>query len=218
MTDKIKIAIAEDHQLMRQGMVSLLKEEEHLDVVFDVGNGQELLDELKSQPVDIVLLDLDMPIISGQQALKIIQKKHPSTLVIIISMFYSDDFISECITTGARGFLPKNSDIEEVINAIDSVYAQGYYFDDKISKALLHKLVSEENVKPLFMNDELTEKEIEIIKLICEGNSNKEISVILQNSVRTIENHRNNIKEKSNSKNSAGIVIYAIKKGYYRVQ
>jgi len=217
MSEKIKIAIAEDHQLMRQGMVSLLKEEDHLEIVFDVGNGEELLNELSDHQIDIVLLDLDMSIISGQQALKIIQKKYPSTLVIIISMFYSDDFISECITTGARGFLPKNSDIEEVINAIDSVYSQGYYFDDKISKVLLHKLVSEENVKPLFMNDELTEKEIEVIQLICEGHSSKEISVILQNSIRTIENHRNNIKEKSNSKNSAGIVIYAIKKGCFRV-
>lgn len=217
MSDKIKIAIAEDHQLMRQGMVSLLKEEEHLDVVFDVGNGQELLNELKTNHVDIILLDLDMPIISGQQALKVINKEFPSTLVIIISMFYSDDFISECITGGARGFLPKNSDIEEVINAIDSVYSQGYYFDDKISSALLHKLVSEENVKPYFNNDELTKKEIEVTQLICEGHSNKEIAAILQNSVRTIEGHRNSIKEKSNSKNSAGIVIYAIKKGYYDI-
>lgn len=217
MNDTIKIAIAEDHQLMRQGMVSLLREEDHLEIVFDVGNGQELLNELDKTQVDIVLLDLDMPIVSGQQALKVIQKKYPSTLVIIISMFYSDDFISECITTGARGFLPKNSDIEEVINAIDSVFSQGYYFNDKISKVLLHRLISEENVKPSFLGGELSEKEIEVIKLICEGHSNKEISAILHKSVRTIEAHRNNIKEKSNSKNTAGIVIYAIKKGYFSV-
>ena len=217
MSDPIRIAIAEDHQLMRQGIVSLLKEEEDFKIIFDVGDGAQLLDQLKTNDIDIVLLDLDMPIINGQQALKVITKKYPETLVIIISMFYSDDFISECISLGARGFLPKNSDIENVIDAIHAIHTQGYYFDDKISKALLLKLISNKNVTPSFKAGLLTEKEVEILLLICDGKSNKEISLQLDNSVRTIEGHRAAIYEKSNSKNIAGLVIYAIKNGYYKI-
>jgi len=217
MDRKIKIAIAEDHQLMRQGMVALLNEENDLEVVFDVGDGAQLLEKLEEEVVDIVLLDLDMPIVSGQQALKVMVKKYPNTHVIIISMFYSDDFISECITIGARGFLPKNSDIEHVIDAIQAVNEQGYYFDDKISKALLLELISDKKVEPIFATDILTEKEIEVLKLICDGHTSKEISVILNKSVRTIEGNRVSIFEKTNSKNTAGLVIYPIKNKLYSI-
>ncbi len=218
MGRKIKIAIAEDHQLMRQGMVALLEEESDLEVTFDVGDGAELLKKLESDQVDIILLDLDMPIVSGQQALKVIVNKYPNTHAIIISMFYSDEFISECITIGARGFLPKNSDIENVIDAIHAVHEQGYYFDDKISKALLLELVSEKKVKPNFTSEMLTEKEVEVLKLICEGMTNKEISEVLCKSVRTIEGYRASVFDKTNSKNTAGLVIYAIKNNIYTIK
>lgn len=217
MGNKIRIAIAEDHQLMRQGIVALLSEEEDLEVVFDVGDGAQLLEKLETVQVDIILLDLDMPIVNGQQALKVIVKKYPNTHAIIVSMFYSDEFISECITIGARGFLPKNSDIENVVDAIQAVHEQGYYFDDKISKALLLELVSNKKVEPIFKAERLTEKEIEVLRLICDGKSNKEISIILSKSIRTIEGYRASIFEKSNSKNTAGLVIYAIKNKFYSI-
>ena len=134
MGSQIRIALAEDHQLVRQGMVSLLQEEDDFDVVFDVSNGSELLDALETQNVDIILLDLNMPIISGQQALKIISKRYEDILVIVVSSHYSDEFIWEAVNLGARGFLPKNSDIEEVEEAIRTVHERGYYFDDKLSK------------------------------------------------------------------------------------
>ena len=110
MKKPIRIAIAEDHDLVRQGMVALLKEEGDINLVFDVCNGFELLNQLKKQKVDIVLLDLEMPVVNGHQALKIITERHMDVQVIIISMHYSDAFISECITMGAKGFLPKNCD------------------------------------------------------------------------------------------------------------
>ena len=217
MSQTIRIAIAEDHQLMRQGIVSLLSEEEDFGIVFDVGDGAQLLEQLKTKPVDIILLDLDMPIVNGQQALKIITEIYPETHAIIISMFYSDEFITECMTIGARGFLPKNSDIEIVVDAIRAVFEQGYYFDDKISLELLNQLVSGKNVEPKFTDEVLSEKEIEVLKLICEGKTSKEISDILNKSIRTIEHTRVRISEKSNSKNTAGLVIYAIKNQVYKI-
>jgi len=218
MGRKIRIAIAEDHQLMRQGMVALLNEESDMVVTFDVGDGAQLLERLEKEQVDIILLDLDMPIVSGQQALKVIVKKYPNTHAIIVSMFYSDEFISECITIGARGFLPKNSDIENVIDAIQAVHEQGYYFDDKISKALLLELISEKKMEPIFTSEMLSEKETEVLRLICDGMTNKEISVELNKSVRTIEGYRSSIFEKTNSKNTAGLVIYAIKNKLYCIK
>ncbi len=218
MGRKIRIAIAEDHQLMRQGMVALLKEEQAFDVVFDVGDGAKLLEELEKEQIDIILLDLDMPIINGQQALKAIVKKYPHTHAIIVSMFYSDEFISECISLGARGFLPKNSDIENVIDAIVAVNEQGYYFDDKISKVLLHELISEKKVKPVFTSDAFTKNEIEVLQLICDGLTNKEIAERVNKSVRTIEGYRASMFDKSNSKNTAGLIIYAIKNKLYKVE
>ncbi len=218
MGRKIKIAIAEDHQLMRQGMAALLNEEDDLEVTFDVGDGAQLLERLEEEIVDIILLDLDMPIINGYQALKVIVEKYPSTYAIIISMFYSDEFVSECITIGARGFLPKNSDIENVIDAIQAVYEQGYYFDDKISKALLNQLLSDKKVEPIFTSEILTKNEIEVLRLICDGLTNKEISDVLCKSVRTIEGYRSSILAKSNSKNTAGLVIYAIKNKLYTIE
>ena len=212
---EIKIALAEDHQLVRQGMVSLLSEEPGIDVVFDVSNGAELLEELKSKKVDVILLDLDMPIISGQQALKVIVKKYPETSVIIISMHYADEFISECVTAGARGFLPKNCDIEKVVDAIYAVNEQGYYFDDNVSKAILYKLVGKKDVSPKSGNEIMSEREIQIVELLCEEKTTNEISEILSLSPRTVETYRNRIFDKTKSKNVVGVVLYAIKYGIY---
>lgn len=214
--NEIRIALAEDHQLVRQGMVSLLSEESGIDVVFDVSNGAELLDELKSTKVDVILLDLDMPVISGQQALKVIVKKYPETSVIIISMHYSDEFISECVAAGARGFLPKNCDIEKVVDAIYAVKEQGFYFDDNVSKAILYKLVGKKDVNPNSDNEVMSEREIQIVELLCDEKTTNEISEILSLSPRTVETYRNRIFEKTKSKNVVGVVLYAVKYGIYK--
>ena len=213
----IKIAIAEDHQLVRQGIISLLTDEDDLEVVIEAENGAILLDQLKLEKTDIVLLDLEMPVLNGQDALKFITDRYPDIRVIIVSMFYADEFISECIMAGARGFLPKNCDIEKVIEAIHAVNQQGYYFDDKISHSLLSKLTIEKNIAPTFSKEELSQREIEIIQLVCDGLTNKIIAKQLCISVRTVEGHRSAISEKTNAKNIAGLVIYAIKNGIYSI-
>ncbi|XOV69343.1 MAG: response regulator [Fluviicola sp.] len=217
MSKSIRIAIAEDHDLMRQGLVSLLDSEEHISVVFDVENGALLFDELKKKKVDVVLLDLEMPVLNGHQALKILSTRYPEIAVIVVSMHYSDGFISESISAGAKGFLPKNCDIDKVVDAIYAVHEQGYYFDDKISKALLNRIINSEGPKSKFSQDPLTSREHQIVELVCSGKTNKEIANILCLSVRTIEVHRNTINKKTNTRNIASLVTYAIKNGLYTV-
>jgi len=218
MDNRIKIALAEDHQLVRQGMVSLLKDEDDFNVVFDVSNGSELLDAITHQEVEIILLDLNMPVISGQQALKIISERHPNIKVIIVSSHYSDEFIWEAVKIGARGFLPKNSDIEEVVNAIRSVDKLGYYFDDKLSKEAFAKISKQDAYTSHSIKHILSEREVDVLKLVCEGKKIKEISDLLFISPKTVETHRRNICEKTESKNIAGMIVFALRNGFYKIE
>jgi len=218
MKTPIRIAIAEDHALFREGMASLLEEEQDLDLVFEASNGKELLEKIKKNKVDIVLLDLNMPVLNGKQTLKLLKKRYPSVRPIILSMFDSESYISETIKLGARGFLPKNCNIEKVVDAAYAVYEQGYYFDDEVSKSQIFKLVHEVGIDPVFKDEKLSKREQDILELICNEKTNNEIADLLCISVRTVEVHRQNLLRKTNAKNVAGLVIYAIKNGYYRIQ
>lgn len=217
MRKNIRIAIAEDHELVRQGIINLLSEEENLSIVSEVSNGAELLNDFRTKTIDIVLLDLEMPVMGGKEALKVISSRYPSVKVIILSMHYADDFIIDCVGAGARGFLPKNCDIEKVIDAIYAVHEQGYYFDDKMSKALLFQVMENKDIQPTFSNEPLTSREIEIVKYICDGKTNKDIADDLYLSIRTVEVHRKNISKKTHATNVVGVVIYAIKNGFFKI-
>lgn len=212
MIKKINLALAEDHQLVRQGMISLLKEEDGLNILFDVGNGKELLDMLKTVRPDIILLDLSMPVMNGKDALEQIRQKYPKIHVIIITSHYNERYISEFIIRGAKGFLPKNCDIEKVVDAIYSVYDEGYYFDTMVSKSIVEKLQLE-NYAIYPSENSLSIKEKEILKLICQEKSNQEISELVFLSKRTVEWHKNNLLEKTGSKTVIGLVKYAMKHG-----
>jgi DNA-binding NarL/FixJ family response regulator len=211
MKRPINIGMAEDHLLFRQGVISLLKEHEEINILFDVGNGKELLDILKTSKPDVLLLDIEMPIMNGKEALAKIQEKHPNVKVVMISMHYDDAYITEYITNGAVGFLPKNCDIEKIVDAINAVYEQGYYFDSKISKSLVEKLMKAEKINPKITEITLTEREIEVLKLTCLEKTNHEMSELLFISKRTVEGHRTSILKKTNAKNVVGLVMYAIK-------
>lgn len=217
MGKRIKVGIAEDHDLVRQGMVALLEDEPKLEVVFDVSNGAELLEVLELKKVDIVLLDLNMPVVDGHEALHSINLKYPEVKVIIVSMHFEKDFITQTITNGARGFLPKNCDFEKVVEAIEAVHANGFHFDENVSQALVFELLNRKT-KPAEDSNVLTDREIEVIELVCQGNKNKEIAERLFLSTRTIEGHRQRISEKTNTRNVAELVIFAIEKGIYEIK
>lgn len=213
----IKIAIADDHNIVRQGYCALFEGEKSISLVFEAENGREAIDQINNKEIDVLLLDIDMPILNGRQTLNILNVKYPELKVIMLSMYFDDFHISEFITSGARGFLAKNSDFDDVINAIHSVHEQGYYFNNKISRVLLTKLIHSKKINPIFSLDPLTDNEIEILRLICQEKTNIEIAQIMNKSKKTIDGYRARIALKTNARNTAGMVIYAIKHGIYQV-
>lgn len=211
MGKRIKVGIAEDHDLVREGLISLIKEEHSIKIVFEVANGLELLEVLKIQKVDVILLDIEMPIVDGIQALRLINERFNNLRVIMLSMHYTNEFISKAISLGARGFLPKNCSFDKLVDAIFAVNEQGYYFDNKVSRALINKLIKSNEVQPIFTSIQLTAREVQVLELLCNGKLNKEIADLLCISVRTVETHRRSLGDKTNSRNLAGLIMYAIK-------
>lgn len=214
---KIRVALAEDHQILRQGMMAMLSTEEDFEMVFDVSNGAELIERLTNNSVDVVILDIQMPIMNGLDALKIISQKYPEIKVIMLSSYYENEMIYQAITDGAKGFLPKHAEIEVVIEALNKVMLEGYYFDDKVTPKLISMLTKNGIIFPPFELDTLSNRELEILPLICQGMKNKEIADQLFISERTVENHRKNLFIKTKSKNAYGLVIYAIKNGLIKL-
>lgn len=208
---KKTIAVVDDQYLFRQGLISLLKEYDELDVIMEASNGKELFEKLKGKQPDVVLLDLEMPVMDGIETTIALKSNYPAVKIIILSMHTDDEFIIHLLEKGASGFLPKDKDIEEVVNAIYSVLENGYYFDARVSSAMLKGLVQSKKVIPSFSAQHLSEREIVVVNLICKEYTNKEIADKLCLSPRTIDSYRETILLKTGAKNTAGIVMYAVK-------
>ncbi|MFT5777748.1 MAG: DNA-binding NarL/FixJ family response regulator [Crocinitomicaceae bacterium] len=213
----INIALAEDHDLFRNGLISMLSTEDDFNIVFDVNNGSSLLGELKEQSIDVLLLDIEMPIVDGLMALKSISAQYKNVNVIMLSSHYNDQVIYDCIARGAKGFLPKNSELQIVIDAIRIVAADKYYFDEKVSPKLISDLNQFGIIYPNYETELLSCREQEILPLICTGKTNREMAVTLNISIRTIENHRNNVFLKTNTKNAQELLIYSLKAGLFQL-
>src|SRR5438128_144458 len=145
---KIKIAIADDYKIFRDGLKVGMSEDDNLEVVLEADNGEELLQGMKSQKVDVVIMDLKMPIMDGMQATKELRKHFASTKVLAVTMYDDDKFIIHLMENGANGYLLKNADSAEIKKAIYAVHESGYYFNDVVNKALLKRLVIKGNIKP----------------------------------------------------------------------
>lgn len=215
MTRKIRLAIADDHLLFRQGLMALLSDYDELKVVIEVGNGLDLMRALKDKKVDVAIVDYEMPEMDGLETTRQIRLKYPSTKIISLTMHNSEELILQLLDKGSNGFLLKDFDSERVVDAIYAVIENDYYFNDKISKDMLHYVMKNKNLKPKFGISALSEKEIQVIRLICEEKTNKEISDIMNLSPRTVEGTRSKIISKINVKNTAGIVLYAIKNNIF---
>lgn len=210
----VKIGIAEDQTLFRQGLIQILNEFENVEVIVEAENGQEFLDKIESSPVDIAFLDYKMPVLNGARTASQISKRFPETKILFISMYNEEEFIVSAIENGANGYITKDQDVDEIELAIDSIMSTGYYMNDGTSKLLIGNLLSNGKLSPTFKSDnKLSDLELTIIKLICEEYSTKEISEYLHKGIRTVEGMRSNILKKTGAKNSNGIVMYAVKKG-----
>lgn len=213
MPKLIHIGIADDHLVLRQGLIALLKEFDNLNVIISANNGKELMDALKTNKPNIILLDIEMPVMNGREALEKISAKYPKIKVIIMSQYFEDGYIIEFIKNGACAFLPKNCDIEKIVDAITYVHEHGCYYDNKVSAAMAAMLKKTPSDDKIVADTEFTKQEIIIIKLICLKKSNTEIADELNVSVRTIESHRYKISKKTRTNNPMDLIEYAINNG-----
>lgn len=211
---KIKIIIADDYKIFREGLKVGLSADEGLQVIAEADNGEDLVKLLDTVTPDVILMDLKMPIMDGMEATKIVRKKYPGIKVLVVSMYEDDKFIIHLMENGANGYLLKNAEPDEIRRSIYAVHENGYYFNDLVNKALLKKLVLKNNLKPSFnQNIDLTEREQEVLKMICEEKTAAEIAKEIFLSPRSVEGIRQRLIEKVGVRNTAGLVMFAVKNG-----
>lgn len=208
MENQIKIALVDDHKLVRNGIKSLLEEELDIEVISEGANGLEAMSIVKNIQPDILIIDVRMPEMNGIEAVGKIRELNTSTKVIVLSMHDSEDYIIQSINAGASGYLLKDTDKKEFVKAIRTVYAGGKYFSGDISNVIVSNYLQNSSSKPVRKEDKvvsnsygLTKKEKQILSLILSGKTNIEISDILNNSKRTVETHRFNMMKKMGVKN-----------------
>ncbi|PBQ34037.1 hypothetical protein CNR22_20390 [Sphingobacteriaceae bacterium] len=206
MKSLIKIALAEDHGTLRQGYISLLEAKQKFEILFDVSNGKELLEKLKEIRPEILLLDLEMPVMTGQEVLRVIRSKYPKLKVIIVSGHFQKDYIVECFKLGVKGFLRKEYKIDKIVEAIETTHIAGGYIDNEVALILASELSTLYDTQKL----DLTEHQTEVLKLICKGHTNKEAAEILEVSVAAIKFHRANIMDRTKCQNLQDLMAFAI--------
>ena len=206
--------LADDHRLFREGLRGLLSVQSGIEVVGVAADGAELVSLTESVEYDVALIDIEMPVMNGLEAAEKILPTHPEARLVALTMHNDEAYYYRMVELGVKGFLLKNSDIDEVVRAVREVRAGGSYFSQELIDSLVSNLKeSQVEAEPL-----LSEREMEVLPLICQGLSNQEIADKLFISKRTVDNHRANIIEKSGCKNTAGMVVWAIKNGLVELE
>ncbi len=211
--DTIKVAIADDHALFRSGVKTALSIKKDVELIAEADNGMQLINLLKHIEPDVILLDIQMPIMDGIQTLPEIRKIRPNAKVIILSMHNDHSMISKLMEIGANSYLTKNSDSETIYQAIKTCYEQEFFFNELTNKALLTGLRTKRNDMNTQQDVALTDKELRVLKLMCEEKTTKEIADIVDISPRTVEAIRDKLKAKIGARSMAGLVMYAVKNG-----
>jgi DNA-binding NarL/FixJ family response regulator len=209
---KPKIIIVDDHKIFRDGLRSIISGEGIADVVADASNGKEFLEILDKQPVDLVLMDIEMPVMDGVEATRLAVEKSPGIKVLTLSMFGDEEFYYKMINAGVKGFALKTSGIDKLKKAITDVISGEGYFDNELLRRVIANIGKTKTDKVHDDNpNQLTSREIEVLNLICQGHTNEEISGQIHISPATVKGHRSNILAKTGCKNTASLVMYAIK-------
>jgi DNA-binding NarL/FixJ family response regulator len=212
--DQIKVAIADDHVLFRTGVKTALSMKKDIKMVAEADNGMQLLNLLKHIQPDVILLDIQMPIMDGITTLPEIKKLYPNIKVIMLTMHNDHSMISKLMELGANAYLTKNSDSDVIYEAVKTTYQQEYYFNALTNKALIDGLRMKRQAESgLPLDTKLTDKEVTILKLMCEEKSTKEIADMVDLSPRTVEAIRDKLKTKTGAKSMAGLVMFAVKSG-----
>lgn len=209
------ICVVDDEILFRKGIIALFKGYKHINILFEAENGKELLEKLNVRQPDVVLLDVEMPFMNGIDATELIRSKYPKLKIIILTSYATKDLMFTLIEKGANAFLSKNTDVKILVKAISQVINKGYYFDYETSEAMAKGIVELNKPKPNFKPTKLSERELEVLKLICKEHTNREIADLLCLSPRTIDTYRESLFEKTGAKNAVGVAVYAMKNNLY---
>lgn len=204
--EKLQIALVDDHEMFRSGIKLILSDRKNWEIAIEAVNGKDFLNQLNVLTPDIVLMDISMPELDGYQTVKQALKSHPSLKIIVLSMLSDEEYYYKMIEAGVKGFVLKNSGIEELHRSIEEVAKGNNYF----AQDLLKKIVLSINNKQADSKLKLNEREKEVLSLICNGYTNKEIAEKLFLSVKSIEKYRSSLLTKTDTRNSAHLVMYSI--------
>jgi len=214
----VKLVLTDDHKLFREGIKALLTDDDSIEIIGEAANGNQLLELLENVPADIVLLDMSMPEMDGLATIKRLRDQHPDVKVLVLSMLDSECYVRQTLEFGVAGYLLKNIGREELSAAIKLVDSGVQYISPNLTLDLLRKTngVAPSAVEPFYNKlpfKELSKREMEVLQLISEGFTNAEISEKLFTSKRTIETHRQNLLEKTHTKNTAALIKFAVLNG-----
>ncbi len=209
--EKVKLFLVDDHKIFREGLKHLIEVEEVGTVVAEAGNGQEFLLKLEDATPDIVLMDISMPLMNGIEATQMAREKFPDLKVLALSMHGDEEYYYKMIEAGVKGFLLKDSGIKEIERAIFAVLEGESYFSNELLRQIISGMNSKKSNESAVEKDGISTRELEVLRLICAGLTNEEIADKLCISAQTVKGHRSNLLSKTNCKNSASLVMYAIK-------
>lgn len=198
--------------MFRDGVKSVLSDEASFEIIGEVGNANDLYLLLQNRLPNLIITDISLPFISGIDITKYVRANYPQIKIMVLSMHTNEEYISKALCAGANGYLPKDAGMEELIKAIRVISEGGRYFTKEISDTILDSFIKQSQpIAPQLKNESLTNREKEVIRLVVDGLSNKEIADTLVISVRTVDSHKNNIMQKLQLKSSVELVKYAIK-------
>ena len=210
-SQKLKIYIVDDHKLFREGLKLLLSNQEFVRHIYEASNGKEFIENLSFVDCDIVLMDIEMPEMNGIEATGAALRVKPGLKVIVLSMYGDEQYYYKMVDAGVKGFVLKNSGIEKVIEAIHRVAAGENYFSEELLVNILNHMREGGKPEPEVPDNEISGRELEILYHVCLGLSNQEIADKLFISKRTVDKHRANLLSKTGCRNTAALVMYAIK-------
>ncbi len=211
---KCKIVLADDHAMLRQGIKKIIDEEENLEVVGEVSDGLELIDFLNNNRANLVLLDISMPNVRGIEAVTEVRRSQPGVKVLMLTMHNNKEYLYAAIAAGADGYLLKENSDDELLAAIDQVMLGETYISSTLAADFSEDLMKFYRKNKKLPFEHLTNREREILKMVAEGNTSREIGDLLYISLRTVEHHRANIMRKMKFRSVADLIKYALDKGY----
>ncbi|MDA3894210.1 MAG: response regulator transcription factor [Salinivirgaceae bacterium] len=217
MDEKISILIVDDHEIFRNGLKQLLSRFNYVGEIQEASNGKEFLRIIESSEPDIVFMDIDMPIMGGIEATQKALSTYPNLKIIVLTTFHDEEYLDQMMLAGVNGYMLKRSTMPEFDTAIRKVHLGGNFFSDEIVSILTRNLNKSRNDSSISSKPKFTERETEILNLICKGFNNEQIGKIIHLSPKTIEKHKSSLFQKTDTKNTVNLIIYVLKNGLMHI-